>query len=88
MVRPSEIERVLAEVAARHGVDPEAVRGPRGRRTIYHARWEAWRELAQPGVSIASIARAWPCDHTSILYGLWRLAGGEAKARHSRSLAS
>ncbi len=88
MVRPSEVERAIAEMAAKHGIDAELIRNSRGRRAVCHARWEAWEALAKPGVSVASIGRAWPCDHTSILYGIRRLRGDAPKRWNSRSLAS
>lgn len=63
----------IAGVSAKHRVDRDLVvdtqcLDPRA----VAARHEAWKLLVQPGVSIASIARAWPCHHTTILFALGR----------------
>lgn len=77
------ISRIVEEVAREYGVDPGLVRGPSRRVKLREARHEAWRRLAGPDVSIISIARAWPCHHTSILNGLGRIQ----KAKRSGSEA-
>lgn len=72
-VSPRAVSIVAAGVAAKHRVDQKYVvdtqcLDPRA----VAARHEAWKLLVQPGVSIASIARAWPCHHTTILFALGR----------------
>ena len=72
-IRPSEVERVAREVAQERGVPLRVLRGKYGTRRVMAAKRETWRRLAREGVSIASIARAWPCHPTTVLNGLGRL---------------
>lgn len=79
-VRPSEVDAVAREVAREFGVPEHELRGPSRRRPVYAARKEALRRLAKPNVSLASIARAWPCDHTTVCYSLGRLSRTSVRA--------
>lgn len=70
-VPPSVVTRVIADVAQEYGVAPDVMRNTRRRgKRLTQARREAWRRLAKPNIAVISIARAWPCDHTTILHGL------------------
>ena len=72
-VTASEVDRVAREVAQEQGVALRELRGKYGTRRVMAAKRETWRRLAREGVSIASIARAWPCHPTTVLNGLGRL---------------
>lgn len=78
-VSPAEVDRVAREVAQERGVPLRVLRGKYGTlkvggdSAVVPARRETWRRLARPGVSIASIARAWGCHPTTVLHGLGRL---------------
>lgn len=62
---------VAAGVAAKHGVAVEDVRNTMCKKpAVVAARREAWRLLATDEKSIHSIARAWPCHHTGILWAI------------------
>lgn len=81
-IRVSEVklDRVVRKVAKetrvsasliRPGINQKpSVRGRPGSDRAVAARWKVWAELARPGVSVASIARIWPCDHTTIRHAL------------------
>jgi hypothetical protein len=61
--------RHLAGLAAEIcGVAFEDVIGERRIPAHVAARWLAWSMLDAEGASAYSIARAWGCDHTSILH--------------------
>jgi chromosomal replication initiation ATPase DnaA len=72
-VSPARVDRVVREVAQEWGVPESEIRGKRRGRMRVLARHEAWRRIAGPNVSIASIARAWPCHYTAVLHGLGRI---------------
>jgi chromosomal replication initiation ATPase DnaA len=72
-VTPERVSAVISEVASELRLHPGDIRGPSRRRPVRAARVEAWKRLAKPNVSIASIARAWPCHHATILNGLGRI---------------
>lgn len=56
---------------------PSAVIGPTLHRAASLARWRAWNDLRQanPSLSMAGIGRVSGFHHTSVRYGLLRLAG-------------
>lgn len=72
-VTEKAIDETCAYVALQYGVRAKDLRSKMRNKKLKTARWEAWRRLARPDVSILAIARRWPCDHTSILYGLGRV---------------
>jgi hypothetical protein len=74
----ARVDRVTEEVAREFEVSIDDLRGTRKTtRRISGARKEAWRRLATPGIAIASIGRAWPCDPTSIHHALGPAAAEE-----------
>lgn len=72
----SAIEATVLDVAKELKLDPARIRGPESTKDRVHARAraEVWRRVCRPDVSIASVARAWPCNNTSIMSAL---AGGK-----------
>lgn len=84
-VADSKIASVVAEVARETGVSVREIKGHSRVRYIKEARWEAWRRLCGPTKSIASVARQWPCDHSSIIHALNRLEEREAAASQAQT---
>lgn len=76
----SRILRVVDEVAAETGFSRKDIMGDSKRKPLKEARWQAWLRLCGPNDSIASIARQWPCDHSSIIHALNKLEEREAAA--------
>ena len=66
----SQLESVVRDVAAEYRTTPAIIRSRYRGKLAVEARWEAWRRLAKPTTSVISIARAWPCNHTTILSAL------------------
>lgn len=66
----ARLSRVIAEVSAETGVNPASIRDQEDkRREVSAARWEAWRRLhVDQGFGFSPIARAWGCNHASIIY--------------------
>lgn len=69
-VSPAEVLAVVEAVAKDYGLPTATLRSGRKGGMITVARHEAWRRLAGPGVSRASIARLWPCHHTALSLAL------------------
>lgn len=80
-VTPERVSQVVAEVAREKRLHPGDIRSPTRRAHIVLARKEAMRRLAQPNVSIASIARAWPCDRVTVHHHLGRIDKGIKRCR-------
>jgi len=74
------IKRIIAEEAARAGVDPGDITGRRRTRKILGARHAAMRRVHEtyPHKSSTELARLFNRDHTTVLYVLGRLARGRA----------
>ncbi len=60
---------------------PEWILDGRRHKRVVRARWAAWRYLRDmnPNYSVAGMARTTGYDHTTILWGLKRLAEGERR---------
>lgn len=74
------VEQTVAAVAVAFGVGRKHILNTRCQdpRAVA-ARHEAWRLLIpSPDVSVASLARLWPCDHTTVLDAL---NGGRRRRR-------
>lgn len=65
---------ILANVAARHGITPEAIRT--GGRTLAKTRWEAFHEMHESGRSLCEIGRFFGLHHATILYGVRQFERG------------
>lgn len=74
-IKPETVDQAVEHFATILDMNPTSIRGRAPRRDWEHcrARWQIWAYLAEPGVSVASLARAWPCDHTTIRNGLLKL---------------
>ena len=63
---------ILNEVAERHDLAPEAIRGPRRFKRFVIARQEAFAVMHAAGWSYPNIGRFFQRDHTSVLHGVRR----------------
>lgn len=65
---PSRVLSHVAAVARETGVHPAAILSSRRTPAVLAARWAVWRELHElDGFGFAPIARAWGCDHTTVM---------------------
>lgn len=64
----AHIDAVTAHVAGLTGISVKDLRSAKRTRKVCRARWLAWRQLHDvDGYGFAGIARAWGCDHTSVM---------------------
>lgn len=79
---PTEGEWIGAatQAALEAGIYPQWVLGTGSTRRVSRARWKAWKMLldSNPDFTLAGVGRASGYDHTSVRYGLRRLAQMEA----------
>ena len=67
--------KVLADVATREGVPVAALTSRNSTRRVSRARWRVWRELVDTyAASTTEAGLATGHDHTTVMYGLKRLA--------------
>ncbi len=64
-------------------------RGKKKNRTteVVQRRWEIWRMQREAGITTTAIARAWGCDHASILHAEkrnWRVGDNKRKVEYIR----
>lgn len=79
--RRERMRAILAEVADKHGVTPEAIQGRSCAREVSNARQEAMHRLYDLGwLSTPHIGRFLNRDHSTVVYGL--------KAHEARIAAS
>jgi len=73
-----EWHAIASETAQEFGLRPSTILGPAQTSRVCTVRWEAWRRLkaSNPRFSLAGIGRTTGFDHTSVRYGLMRLAEG------------
>jgi hypothetical protein len=65
---PARVRHFAGLAADACGVEADDVIGHSRAPANVAARWLAWAMLDAEGASAYSIARAWGCDHTSILH--------------------
>lgn len=64
-----DLAGVLKDLERETGVGVRDIHSRDSRtRRIVLARWTAWKRLHEAGASLHQIARAWGCDHSSILH--------------------
>lgn len=54
---------------------------------VVQRRWEIWRMQREAGITTTAIARAWGCDHASILYAEgrnWKVGDNKRKVEYAR----
>lgn len=79
-------DRIIQEVAAKHGLTPADLKGDRRHRNVAHARQEAYARIqAECGLSTSKIGQIFGGrDHTTVVDGLQkykaRMASKERKA--------
>lgn len=62
---------MMRTIAAKHGVDPEAVMAPSRKKVICVAKQEVqYRAKHELGMTLSQIGNIFKNDHTSILYGI------------------
>jgi chromosomal replication initiator protein len=75
-VRPT-MHSIALEVARKHGISLDEIRGMCRERDLCAARWEAWVRCKRLGFSSTRIGRFFgDRDHSTILYGIRRYQGG------------
>jgi|GEM_PF-2578856 len=74
------LEVICEEVAARHRVSSEEMRGHCRRAALVEARREAYELMVRAEFSVSEVARFFRRDHTTVLFAL-RRAGGAAQRR-------
>ena len=83
--------QIATQEAEREGVSPVAVMAGVRHGPITRARWRAWERLKRenPSYSLAGIGRVTGFHHTTVMFGLMRLAGVSAREMKlpKRSLA-
>lgn len=83
---PNRVETIIREVAAKHGVSVEAIKGRRKDNGIVAIRHEAMVRayLEAEDLSLPQISRIFKRDHTSLLHavqkaGVWRNPGRQGQ---------
>jgi hypothetical protein len=54
---------------------------------VVQRRWEIWKMQREAGITTTAIARAWGCDHASILYAEkknWKVGDNKRKVEYQR----
>lgn len=54
---------------------------------VVQRRWEIWKMQTEAGIAANAIARAWGCDHASILYAKsrnWKVGDNKRKVQYLR----
>jgi len=54
---------------------------------VVQRRWEIWRMQREAGITTTAIARAWGCDHASILHAErrnWRIGDNKRRVEYAR----
>ena len=54
---------------------------------VVQRRWEIWRMQREAGITTTAIARAWGCDHASILYAenrKWKVGDNKRRVKYDR----
>ena len=65
------MERILGDVAQKHGLSPDVIRWPRrGPKTRCIARHEAMRLCHEEGYSTTEIGTFFRRDHSSVVYAI------------------
>ena len=81
---PPRVRAVIREVGEEFCISDADMLGSRSDRTAVNARWMAWsklRELRLPSgqqISYPQIGAWFRRDHTTVIYGVRRVAGAEA----------
>lgn len=67
---PKEARRIIAAVAARHGVPVKDVLSNSRFMEHVRPRWEIMRHIRDRGIGLSRIARLLDRDHTTVINGL------------------
>ena len=69
----SKANRIQREIATRHGMTVDAMKGHSREARFAKARWEVMVALRDEGFSMPRIGRILNRDHTTVLHGLRRM---------------
>jgi hypothetical protein len=88
VVQPATMAQIASEVAMRHGVTLDAMRGPRRAKRLVWARHEAfWRIYRTERFSFPQIGRFFgDRDHSTVIYGVRRFEERLALEQKQRAI--
>jgi len=87
---PASVRRIIDETAATVGSNAQEMVGPRAFHRLAHARWRAWARIMDEVTingrepSLPQVGVWFNRDHTTVLYGLRRLASDMTWVKRSR----
>lgn len=81
------VDQIIKAVSERTGVDVPQIMDTAHRSVrVTRARWQAWTDVRNAmGWSYPRVARIWGTDHTSVIYGVRKLAAEKAAQEMEQS---